>query len=233
MVYDWLKFIHSAIYPPHCVLCGAPGTGGRDLCAGCLDALPRNHTACLRCGVPLSQGETLCGSCAKKPPPLEASHIPFRYSSPLDHLLLQLKFHQKLYLAPLLGGLLADALVKRREPMPDCLVPVPLHTERLRERGYNQALELARVVSNRLGVPVDATLCLRKRATAPQTALDGRERRRNLRGAFWVREGTTPQHIAIIDDVVTTGTTVNELARTLRRSGAQRVEVWACARAGR
>jgi len=150
----------------------------------------------------------------------------------MDQLLLQLKFRQKLYLAPLLGGLLADALATRREPLPDCLVPVPLHPERLRERGYNQALELARIISGRLEVPVAATLCIREKATAPQTALDGLERRRNLRGAFSVRKGEVPRHIAIVDDVVTTGTTVSELARTLRRSGAQTVEVWACARAG-
>jgi ComF family protein len=150
----------------------------------------------------------------------------------MDFLLLQLKFHQKLHLASLLGGLLAEALEGRAAPLPDCLVPVPLHPQRLRERGYNQALELARVVSTRLAVPLDATLCVRQRATAPQTALDGKERRRNLHGAFTVREGNLPRHVAIIDDVVTTGTTVGELARTLRRAGVDTVEVWACARAG-
>jgi len=150
----------------------------------------------------------------------------------MDHLLQQLKFHQKLHLATLLGELLADGLKGREEPLPECLLPVPLHPQRLRERGYNQALELARVLSSRLNIPLETTICMRQRETAPQTALDGKERRRNLRGAFTVREVTLPRHIAIIDDVVTTGTTVSELASTLRRSGVERVEVWACARAG-
>jgi len=150
----------------------------------------------------------------------------------MDHLLLQLKFHQKLHLATLLGGLLADGVEGREAPLPECLLPVPLHSRRLSERGYNQAQELARVLSSRLNIPLEISLCTRQRETTPQTALDGKERRRNLRGAFTVRKGALPRHIAIIDDVVTTGTTVSELARTLRRYGVERVEVWACARVG-
>jgi len=150
----------------------------------------------------------------------------------MDHLLQQLKFHQKLHMATLLGGLMVEALAGRQRAMPECLVPVPLHPARLRERGYNQALELARVMSPCLGIAVDATLCRRGRTTTPQTALDGKERRRNLRGAFEVRSLRTPRTVAIIDDVVTTGTTVSELSRAMRRAGVEVVEVWACARAG-
>jgi ComF family protein len=232
MVYNWLKTVRYALYPPYCVLCGRPGEAGRDLCRGCLSSLPDIPHACLRCGIPLSQGDTLCGPCYRHPPPYLFSHIPFRYASPLDHLLQQLKFHRQLHLATLLGELLVERVGRRERPLPECLLPVPLHPDRLRERGYNQALELARVVSRRLAIPLDAGLCRRQHATAPQTSLDGEERRRNLRGAFTVRQGGIPQHVAIIDDVVTTGTTVNELARTLRRAGVETVEVWACARAG-
>lgn len=232
MVYNWIKIVQRILYPAHCVLCGRPGEEERDLCAACLDSLPANHNACQRCGAPLTQSGTVCGPCRRKPPPFDSCHIPYLYAMPMDHLLQQLKFHQKLHLATLLGGLLADSVKGREPPLPECLLPVPLHSRRLRERGYNQALELARVLSLRLDIPLETALCRRERETTPQTALDGKERRRNLRGAFTVRDGARPRHIAIIDDVVTTGTTVSELARTLRRSGVERVEVWACARAG-
>jgi len=150
----------------------------------------------------------------------------------MDHLLRQLKFHQQLHLAPLLGGLLADGLAVRETALPESLLPVPLHPQRIRERGYNQSLEVARVVAQRLGITLNPGLCVRQKATAPQTALDGKARRRNLRGAFCVQAGTLPRHVAVIDDVVTTGATVRELAQTLRQSGIDTVEIWACARAG-
>jgi len=180
----------------------------------------------------LATAGAICGPCHQRPPPFASSHIPFRYAAPLDYLLQQLKFHQRLYLAALLGDLLAEGLAGREGALPECLLPVPLSPGRLRERGYNQSQELARVVSRRLAIPLEGGLCERQRETAPQTALDGKARRRNLRGAFRVQGDSLPRHVAIIDDVVTTGTTVGELARTLRRAGVDRVEVWACARAG-
>ena len=114
--------------------------------------------------------------------------------------------------------------------MPELIIPVPLHKSRLKERGFNQALELARPLGQRFGIPVDIQAIRRTRATAPQSGLDKKERRRNIRGAFELKGKPLARHIAIIDDVVTTGNTVNELARILRRGGATRVEVWAIAR---
>ncbi len=232
MVYNWLNIIRRMCYPPCCVLCGQAGEAGLDLCRGCLATLPVNSHACVRCGVPLQHSGLLCGGCLKQPPPFQTSHIPFCYASPIDHLLQQLKFHRQLHLATLLGSLLAKGMSGREAALPEGLLPVPLHPDRLRERGYNQALELARVVSRYLNIPLLPELCQRKRATPPQTSLNGEERRRNLRGAFAVREGVPPRHIAIVDDVVTTGATVHELARVLGRAGVETVEVWACARAG-
>jgi ComF family protein len=232
-VYNWLKFVRYSLYPPRCVLCGRQGDAGMDLCRGCRDELPYNIRACRRCGAPLETSGAVCGPCNRHPPPFSLSCIPFRYEAPLDYLLQQLKFHQKLYLAPLLGGLMAEAIQGRSAPLPQCLLPVPLHTERLRERGYNQALELARPLSRLLDIPIEHRLCQRQRATSAQTSLQGTERRRNLRGAFVAVKGEMPRHVAIIDDVVTTGTTVEELARTLRRAGVETIEVWACARAGK
>lgn len=231
-VYDWLLFVREAFYPPLCALCAQPGIADRDLCSGCWYELPRNTPCCQRCALPLQLEGALCGACSRTPPPFERSVIPFRYEPPFDHLLQQLKFHQRLQLAPLLGQLLAEAVAQRSEPLPALLLPVPMHPRRVRRRGYNQALELARRVSVELGIPFSGRLCRRVRHTPAQTTLQGRERRRNLRGAFTV-EGSLPRHVAIVDDVVTTGATVQEFARSLRRAGAETIEVWACARAGK
>jgi ComF family protein len=230
-VYNRLICGHHGLYPPRCALCGEASDTECDLCAGCLSDLPRNDSACLRCGIPLSNGATLCGPCNHTPPPFERSIIPFRYAPPLDHLLQQLKFHQRLHLAPLLGDLLAGAVAARNEPLPELLLPVPLHKARLRERGYNQAVELARPLAQQLAIPLAHDRFRRVRHTAAQTSLKGKDRRKNLRGAFTV-EGNLPGHVAILDDVVTTGATVNELARVLKRAGVESVEIWAIARAG-
>lgn len=229
-VYRWLNIVQQVFYPPRCLLCGAPGSSGRDLCGACGLDLPHNPVACRLCALPLTAQEAgVCGHCLRQPVPLDGSIIPFLYAAPLDHLLLGLKFSQQLVNARLLGGLMADAIGERVTELPDCIIPVPLHPARLRERGYNQALELARPVAVRLGVPLCESLVVRQKHTAAQSTLEKGARRRNIKGAFVVR-GELPAHIAIIDDVVTTGSTVNELARVLRRGGAKRVVVWACAR---
>lgn len=232
-VYNWLEVVRNAVYPRHCVLCGSPGHGGIDLCLGCQGELPWNSMACLCCGSAMEIAGTICGPCQRRPPSFSSSHIPFRYESPLNYLLPKMKFQQKLYLVPLLAQLMAEGILQRDEPLPEVLLPVPLHAVRMRERGYNQALELARPLARQLQIPLAQGLCLRQRETQAQTSLTGAERRRNLRGAFAVRPGEVPQHVAIVDDVVTTGATVEELARTLLRAGVETVEVWACARAGK
>lgn len=231
-VYNWLISRQQALYPPRCALCGQAGVARRDLCPGCLADLPHNPSPCHRCGIPLSDGARLCGPCNHNPPPFDSSVIPFRYGPPLDYLLQQLKFHQRLHLAPLLGGLLAEAILHQGRPLPELILPVPLHPTRLRERGYNQALELARPVARQLALPVDWHGVARQRQTQAQTSLQGRERRKNLRNAFVVQH-ELPRHVALVDDVVTTGATVSELATTLKRSGVERVEIWAIARAGK
>lgn len=231
-VYKWLNVVQSGLYPPLCPLCGQRGSAEHGLCKGCLNTLPRNRACCEQCAAPLPHAQARCGRCSRRPPPFSRSVIPFRYEAPFDFLIQQLKFHQRLDLAPTLGMLLADAVKAQPDPKPALLLPVPMHRLRLRERGYNQALELARVLSAELAIPVDWKRCRRIRHTLPQTRLQGRERRRNMRGAFGIST-SVPRHVAIVDDVVTTGATVSELARLLRRAGAERVDVWACARAER
>jgi len=221
------------LYPPTCVLCGASGCGGLDLCAGCLADLPTDSRSCSRCALPLpAEGSpaALCGACQRRPPPFAVCHAAFRYEDPLPALVGGAKFRARLNLLRLLGQCSAITLRERNAQIPELLLPVPLHRSRLRERGYNQAQEVARILGRAFAIPVDARSCVRIRATVPQTGLEQKERRRNLRGAFRVLNPLDGVHVAIVDDVVTTGSTVSELARVLLKSGAGRVDVWAVAR---
>lgn len=234
MVNKCIKIIQSWFYPAVCALCGMAGDGGFDLCAACRSDLPYNAMACSRCALPLTGNVTpdaLCGHCLRHPPAYQRTLAPFRYAPPLDHLLQRLKFNGKLVHARLLGALMAEHLAQRLTLLPERIIPVPLHRARLAERGFNQALELARPIARRLGVALDYTSCERLRATAAQSRLPAAQRRANVRNAFRVNGAITARHVAVVDDVVTTGNTVNELARALRRAGVKTVEIWACARA--
>ena len=236
MVYRWINLIQNRLLPAVCLLCGAPGEApGRDLCAGCRRYLPLNAHACPRCAEPLpasAPAGTVCGRCRRLPPPFAAAFAPYRYDWPLDRLIVELKFRRRLAVARVLGTLFAEALAVRLAagaPRPQALVPVPLHPKRLAARGYNQAAELARPVARMLGLPLlDAGR--RVRDTAAQSALAFRERRRNVAGAFVLAQRVPHAHIALIDDVLTTGHTAGECARALQAGGVERVEVWTLAR---
>ncbi len=233
MIVNGFRALQSWLFPPTCVLCGDPGHGDRDLCEPCRADLPYNRYACITCARPLADTlsvELICGECLRDPPPFLLSTAPFVYQPPLTHLLPSLKFHGKLAHARLLGELMADFLLDQGVAAPDLIVPVPLHRTRLRERGYNQALELARPIARRLGVALDHRVCVRTRATTPQTQLGGSRRRSNLKGAFRARATLAGRHVTVLDDVVTTATTVREVARVLKQAGAERIDVWACAR---
>jgi ComF family protein len=232
-VNNWPFIILDWLYPPTCLLCGDPGSDRLDLCKPCADSLPYLGVSCPRCALPLAaEAPQLCGACQRKPPAFDAAYALFHYEEPARYLIQSLKFGARYPSGRLLGTLLAERL-QGRPDKPEAIIPVPLHPGRYRERGFNQALEIARVVSRRLKIPLDLGACRRLRATAAQAQLSAAERRKNLRRAFVARPGLLPRHVAILDDVVTTGTTVNELAKVLRRAGAERIEIWACARADR
>jgi ComF family protein len=233
MVYSCIRNIQRLVYPPTCILCGADGHRGLDLCPGCLADLPRIRHGCPRCGLPVTQGggeRAPCGQCQRRPPAFDACLAPLVYARPVSDLIGGFKFRGDLAAGRLLGELLAGELAEATVEMPQAIVPVPLHRRRLRERGYNQALELARVLARRLDVPLATGACRRVAATRQQAELDHRQRRRNVRGAFRAAAAGVPDRLALVDDVVTTGSTVSEIARVLKNAGARRVEVWAPAR---
>ncbi len=228
---NWPGIIQDWLFPPTCLLCGDAGYGGRDLCAACFECLPYNVPACPRCGQSLPfEGDIPCGDCQKTPPAFDRTFALFRYEEPVRHLIHALKFHARYPCARLLGGMLGDAL-REVEEKPQCIIPVPLHLGRYRERGYNQATEIARAVSRRLQIPLDLHSCIRVHATQPQSELTSRQRLRNVKKAFAMAKPIKAEHVAILDDVVTTGATVNELAKVLCMAGVKRIDVWACARA--
>jgi ComF family protein len=233
----WREYWHrgrarlQALWLPwHCQLCGGAGAEGLDLCAACADEIPRNRSCCRRCALPLPVAAELCGACQRSLPPWQAAWAPFRYGWPLDRLESRFKFGQNLAAGRSLAALW------QREPMaierPELILPVPLHRSRLRRRGYNQAMELARPLAKALALPWRRDVLRRVRDTAAQTELDRAARRRNVRGAFVLRSGVAlPAHVALLDDVMTTGATLAECARLLKRAGVRRVDVWALARA--
>lgn len=232
-VYQWGVGLMARLFPPTCLLCGAPGSAGLDLCLGCLTDLPANHHACFRCAQPLPDQAPAggpCGRCLRRPPQFDHCFTPYQYRDPVAHLIRGLKYGQRLSHARLLAQLMVQGWEQAGESKPDLLVPVPLHGSRLRERGFNQAVELARPLARVLGVPLDLTSCMRQRATEHQTGLDAAARRRNLRDAFRLYRPITAAHVALIDDVVTTGSTGGELARLLKRAGVARVDLWAVAK---
>jgi ComF family protein len=232
----WMR-IGQALWPPRCLLCREPGADGRDLCAACAARLPWNRAACPRCALPLAAGETLpgmqaptCGECLRRAPPLDRVRAAFIYGFPVDRLLPRLKFHGDLAAGRLLAAAMAAACADM--PHPDALLPLPLARARLRRRGYDQALELAKPLARALDIPLLDGALVRRRDTAPQSTLDAAARRRNLRGAFAVpTSANMPTHVALVDDVMTTGATLHAAARALRRAGVARIDAWVCARA--
>lgn len=232
-VYTALLRVQQGIFPPVCVLCGDAGDDRLDLCAACRQDLPRIEPGCPVCGLPVGRAAPPgpCGRCLTHPPHWDRLVGPYRYGGALAVLIQRLKFVQGLALAPLLGGLLTRELPA--DELPGMVLPVPLHGRRLRERGYNQALEIARMPARRFGLPLRPEAARRNRATQPQTQLHRDRRSRNVRNAFRVCQDFAGVHVAIVDDVVSTGHTVNALAGALRRAGAERIDVWTIARAVR
>ena len=228
----WTTRALRLVLPPRCLLCGAPGAGGRDLCTGCTRDLAINQVCCPRCALPLPAPAPLCGECLNHEPPFASAWAPFVYAHPLDLLEARFKFGADLAAGRVLSTLMIERLPVDAPERPALLIPIPLHAKRLRERGYNQALELARPLAKAFAIPLRADALLRTRETPPQTGLDAKTRRRNLRGAFALgTDAKLPTHVALLDDVMTTGATLRECTRMLHRAGVTRVDVWALARA--
>jgi len=218
-----------SMIPSSCALCGIEDD--KLLCTLCEQRFFAHHPSrCHQCGIALNATDAAlpCASCLQDQPDFDFTIVATDYVAPVDHLILALKFGHRLAIAPLLARLLHDAIVRQSLPsLPDILLPVPLSPQRLAERGFNQALEIARPLSRATGIPLDAHVLERARDTAMQAQLPLKERHSNMRHAFVpTTRGETAifnRHVGIVDDVSTSGATLNEIAGTLKRYGATRV----------
>jgi ComF family protein len=231
MIDNWLTQLRDSLLPGHCLLCLATPIASA-ICDRCQDSLPWIGNPCRGCALPLPGAEpSLCADCLQSTPVFDLAWAAFRLAPPVQGLIHRLKYSAGFGGANALGTMMALRLARRPQPLPDLLIPVPLHHLRQRLRGYNQAHELAQVISKVLSIPVAPRAVARTKRTQDQIGQSAVERRRNLRGAFAARESMQGLHIALLDDVMTTGTTLSELARACRKAGAVRVEAWAVARA--
>jgi ComF family protein len=233
-VYGASRSLIHRLFPATCLLCLEPGQApALDLCQSCEQDLPRCLRGCAICAEPVAGAAIACNRCQSRRPAFDVAFAPYRYEFPLVELIHRLKYGGQVAVARILGSLLARRIAERGPPAVDALVPVPLHASREARRGYNQAGEIARFAGQILSLPVAGSLATRVRATEEQAALPAIVRRVNVSGAFAVRDVPMPPAVAIVDDVLTTGSTADALARELKRAGCRRVEVWAVARAAR
>jgi len=232
---NYLKKMTHWLLPHACVLCGGYSTRQQDLCKSCLDELPILESACSRCAKPFLAGEQLllCDICINETPLFDCTHALYFYQFPITRLIMDLKFGDALANARILGELLADKIQTewyREKILPEALIPLPLHPNRIKQRGFNQALEISRPIVKRLKLPLLYNNCLRIKHTSAQATLPAMERQQNVKNAFTIAKNIPYKHIAVLDDVITTGHTMMEFCRVLKQAGVKQIDVWCCAR---
>ncbi|HSI25016.1 MAG TPA: ComF family protein [Methylotenera sp.] len=176
----------------------------------------------------------MCGSCISSRPDFDITHAVFFYQFPIDAMMQRYKYGHSLNLGDTFGRLLSEkVLVERQSKNIDLIIPMPMHPQRLKERGFNQAIEIAKVLSNGLTnstTILDYKSVIRQKLAPPQASLPLKQRVKNVKGAFQVKSDLAGKRIAIVDDVMTSGASLNELAKTLKKAGAEHVECWVVAR---
>lgn len=247
-VYNWILFKLSRLENRSCFLCEAALPYiNQGLCQSCTGDFPLNRHSCTRCGIELPQtlytakqqrkrnnAPYICGECIHRPPAWHTLTALCQYKYPATIMIQALKYRAKFANAKLLSRLFIAEIKRQPEiQLPECLLPVPLHPERQKQRGFNQAIELARPIAKTLNIPLDINSCIRITNTPSQAGLDKIMRLQNLLDAFTLREIPPYKHIAIFDDVVTTGNTVRCLCKLLYAAGIERVDVWCIARASK
>ncbi|MFI4919214.1 MAG: ComF family protein [Legionellales bacterium] len=225
-----LSITRAIRLPSICTLCNQIHNGSLAICSFCMALLTPLGPSCQHCAYPLPEAHHLiCGRCIKKPPHFDRTFIFYQFEEPLRGLLHHFKYHKGLYLGSLLSQLMCHAFPENTIK-PQCLIPMPMHPKRLRQRGFNQAAVLTKLLAKQLNLPYNLSHCQKIINTEPQASLNGEQRQNNLRGAFHIRP-LPYKHVTLIDDLLTTGSTANELANSLKKSGVEQVDVWCCARA--
>jgi len=248
-----LKSISSRLthfVPRHCLFCLEKTHSDFDICHHCNEQLTLNHHCCQRCASPMEQIShqdiVLCGNCLSHHYYYDKVYSPYLYTEDIRYLITKLKYQKKLHYAHVLAELFIQQTSHIKDfPLPEVIIPMPMHHKRIRERGFNQALEISRVFASYYQLPLDYTSVLRSRFTSLQAGLIAAERQKNVHQAFSIKKSLTGkkpltekkgilpyEHIALVDDVMTTGSTVNEAAKVLKDHGVKQVDVWIIARAG-
>ncbi|MBV8802513.1 MAG: ComF family protein [Gammaproteobacteria bacterium] len=229
----YLRKMETLLLPYTCILCKKMPIPVRDLCSECEQCLPTLNKSCARCAYPISES-IYCESCETIEPPYDSIHTLYLYKAPIMQFILELKFKHVLVNARLLGELMAQKIKNvwyADKALPDIILPIPLHFSRMKERGFNQAVEIARPIAKVIQRPLVYDIAQRIKATSAQATLNLAERRQNMQQAFIIRKNISHLHIAVIDDVITTGETIREFCKMLKQSGAAKIDVWCCARA--
>lgn len=231
----FIKHLTSVLLPNLCVICGETSQDPSQLCLLCLQKMPILANNCPQCALnlPPSTSHIPCGVCLTNPPPFERTFALSSYDGIVAHLVSRLKFNHDLSLAQSLGQLLLKQIKQSwylGKALPDLLLPMPLHRSRLRERGFNQAIEIAKPLIKELKLPLDRVGTQRVKATAAQSSLAAHDRRRNVAQAFAAYRNYNGLTIALLDDVVTTGHTITACSHALKQAGAKAIHVWCCAR---
>lgn len=214
-----------------CRLCNQYHRQALAICKNCIESFIPLGTACQYCANPLpDKGFSICGACIRQRPHFDDVCVAYRFEEPLRGLIHEFKYQQGLYLTKTLTTIIGHALAKETPLFkPECLIPIPMHPSRLKERGFNQAAVLAKALARQYDIPCNLRHCKKIINTAAQASLNSRERRMNLRKSFTVKP-LPYTHVALVDDLLTTGSTANELAAMLKKSGVKRVSLWCCAR---
>lgn len=226
----YLSKIATLLYQQSCILCQQGASSNIALCPLCEKLLSQNLNSCIQCGLTLiNSDKCYCGQCLTQPPYFDELISLANYQMPIDYLITQFKFQRKLAFGHTLGQLLIKK-ISLLQHKPESIIPIPLHPKRLRQRGYNQAAILAHTISKRLNLPINLNNVRRIIDTKPQADLLAKDRKRNVKHAFQITNPIQHKHIALVDDIVTTGNTINELSRVFKKAGVKRITVWCLAR---
>ncbi len=219
-----------------CVLCGLRAkslTSSKAICQVCLAAIQLNGNGCYQCGISFksTDGQQKCGECLKHPKPYHRLIASCHYDFPVNQAISRFKFNQQLHLGKAFAQELSQRIFTayQDDELPQLLIPIPLHHKRLAERGFNQSLLIGKTISRKISIPIAANKLIRVKNTPHQIGLKATKRKQNLRNAFAVKS-QLPKHIALIDDVVTTGSTITEATKQCIKHGAERIDIWCLAK---
>ena len=223
------SILGQAIDPKLCPGCQHQLHSSQLFCSRCCQRLTAVNNACQLCGLENQSGGDICAVCLYDPPRWQSLVAPLRYQGLARELLIDLKFSESLYLANTLVSHVIGQF-SRNDNLPEVLLPVPLHHHRFIDRGFNQALEIARILSDQLTIPLETQSLQRIRHTEAQAGLTANQREKNILKAFTCDNKAGYRHVAVVDDIITTGSTANEITKTLHRAGVKTVEIWGLAR---